>query len=95
MCMNFSKWIFTGVLAGATGVALAYPVKPLTIIVPFAAGTVNDLGAREMAKVLSAVAQQAVVVENRVGAEGTIGTQAMLNSAADGHTMVFVGIERE
>ena len=66
--------LFAGLLATATGLSLAYPVKPITIIVPFAAGTVNDIGAREVAKVLSALGQQAVVVENRAGAEGTIGT---------------------
>lgn len=81
--------LFAGLLATATGLSLAYPVKPITIIVPFAAGTVNDIGAREVAKVLSALGQQAVVVENRAGAEGSIGTQAMLNSAPDGHTLVF------
>lgn len=89
MFKRIPKWLLASAVAVSASVALAYPVKPITIIVPFAAGTVNDIGAREIAKVLAAVAQQAVVVENRVGAEGTIGTQAMLNSPADGHTMVF------
>lgn len=89
MVKKWSARFVAGILATAAGVSLAFPVKTITIIVPFAPGTTNDIGAREVAKVLSVVAKQAVVVENKVGAEGTIGTQAMINSPADGHTLMF------
>lgn len=89
MFKKLPGYLFAGLLATAAGGSLAYPDKPITLIVPFAAGTVNDIGARELAQVLSAVGKQPVVVENRVGAEGTIGTQAMLNSPSDGHTLMF------
>lgn len=95
--MNFrhtaATWALPRALAGltltlATGAALAYPTKPITIIVPFAAGTINDMVARDLAQVLSTIAKQTVTVENRVGAEGTIGALAMINAAPDGHTLM-------
>lgn len=82
-------FIAGGMLLAAAGAAQAFPTKAITIIVPFSAGTTTDVNAREFGIVLSSVARQPVVVENRVGAEGVIGAQALLNAPADGHTVVF------
>ncbi|GAA4353691.1 tripartite tricarboxylate transporter substrate binding protein [Variovorax defluvii] len=76
-------------LSLATSGALAFPDRPITIIVPFNAGTTNDINARDLAQVLSAVAKQPVLVDNRAGAEGTLGGQALVNGPADGHTLMF------
>jgi len=89
MNMQLLKSMLCGLLVAAAGASHAYPDKAITIIVPFGAGTINDINARDFAQVLSAVAQQPVVVENRTGAEGTIGGQALLSAPADGHTLVF------
>ena len=67
-----------------------YPDRPIKLIVPFAAGAGTDAVARFTAQKLEEQLKQPVVVENRVGASGAIGTQAVANAAADGYTLLFV-----
>ena len=67
-----------------------YPERPIKIIVPFAAGAGTDAVARFTAQKLEAQLQQPVIVENRVGASGAIGTQFVANAAPDGYTLLFV-----
>ena len=65
-----------GVLLGATGaIAQAYPTKPITWVVPFTPGGITDSGARIIAKALSERIGQPVLVENRPGAGGVVGTE--------------------
>ncbi|OHC68460.1 MAG: hypothetical protein A3H93_10330 [Rhodocyclales bacterium RIFCSPLOWO2_02_FULL_63_24] len=65
-----------------------YPNKPLRLIVPFAAGGSTDLVARVLAQVLTQRLGQPVIVENRAGAGGMIGLEAVANSAPDGYTLL-------
>ena len=81
-------WLLFATL-GATAFA-DYPDRPVKIIVPFAAGAGTDAVARFTAIKLEAQLKEAVVVENRVGASGAIGTQAVANAAPDGYTLLFV-----
>ena len=67
-----------------------YPDRPIKIIVPFAAGAGTDAVARFTAQKLEEQLKQPVIVENRVGASGAIGTQFVAGSAADGYTLLFV-----
>ena len=75
------------VLAQATG---GFPVKPIRIVVPYPAGGLSDFQIRAMAEPLGRLLGQAVIVDNKPGASGAIGTQAVATSAPDGHTLVFV-----
>lgn len=88
--MNPFKKILLGlVLGAATHLALAFPDKPVTIVVPFPAGGATDVQARVVAERLSDRWGKPVVVENRVGAGGTIGTGYVLRQPADGHTILM------
>ncbi|GKT14901.1 tripartite tricarboxylate transporter substrate binding protein [Acidovorax sp. SUPP2522] len=73
-----------------TAFAQAFPNKPITIIVPFAAGGTTDILARVIGQGLSAELGQSVVVDNRAGAGGNIGGQMAARAPADGYTL-FMG----
>ena len=77
-------------LVSMAGGALAqadYPNKPITLIIPFPAGGVTDVVGREVAKNLTKYLKQPVVVENKAGAGGNIGTLALARSKPDGYTL--------
>ncbi len=69
--------------------ALAYPDRPIRIIVAFPPGSSTDIVARALSQPLSEALGQPVVIENRPGAGGNIGTQAVARSAPDGHTFLM------
>ncbi len=77
-------------LAGAAGIAGAqtYPTKPITIIVPFAAGGGNDIMARLLAQHMGRALGQQFVIDNRGGAAGTLGARAVAKSTPDGYTLM-------
>ena len=70
-----------------------YPNKPIKFIVPFPAGGIVDSVARKIGEKLSAKYGQPIVVENRAGAGGSIGTAVVAQSAPDGYTVLFVGTD--
>jgi tripartite-type tricarboxylate transporter receptor subunit TctC len=71
--------------------AQAYPARPVRWIVGFAAGGPQDIVARLLAQSLSERLGQQFVIENRAGAGGNIGTEAVVRSPADGYTMLMIG----
>ena len=88
--MRFIKLAVVGalLLTGATSFA-AYPDKPIKIIVAFPPGSSTDIVARALSQPLSEALGQPVVIENRPGAGGNIGTVAVARSAADGYTFLM------
>lgn len=71
--------------------ALAFPERAVTLVVPFAAGGSTDIAARLLSERLTAILGQRVVVENRTGAGGVIGSDLVAKAPPDGHTLVMGG----
>jgi len=79
-------------LAAAFASAQSYPVRPVRVIAPFTAGSAIDTLARVIGQKLSDSWGQQMVIDNRVGANGIIGTEAAAKSPADGYTLYFGNI---
>ncbi|MSQ51145.1 MAG: tripartite tricarboxylate transporter substrate binding protein [Betaproteobacteria bacterium] len=79
-------------LAPALASSQSYPSKPIRVIVPTIPGGSVDLIARKLGQKLSDAVGQPILVENPAGAAGVPGTNAVVRSAPDGHTLVFVTV---
>jgi tripartite-type tricarboxylate transporter receptor subunit TctC len=92
MHMGFIKktaLVVIGLTMAGLAMAQKYPAKPITVIVPQAAGGANDTIARVVAQKLSEQLGQSVVIENRVGAGGNVGTAAAAKARPDGYTVMI------
>jgi tripartite-type tricarboxylate transporter receptor subunit TctC len=98
--MELPRRKFLRLVAGAAALpafsriawAQAYPTRPVRIIVGFAPGGGYDIAARLMGQFLSERLGQPFIVENRLGASGTIGTEAVVKAPPDGYTLLLVGL---
>lgn len=79
-------------IMGTAQAADSYPTRPITLIVPFTPGGSTDIIARVMSKQLGAALGQTIIVENKPGAGGIIGTQAAKAAAPDGYTIIMGAI---
>ncbi|CAN5462797.1 tripartite tricarboxylate transporter substrate binding protein [soil metagenome] len=75
-------------LCGGAAQAQTYPTKPIRLVVPFPAGTGADLSARRVAQSMASILNQAIVVENRAGAGGAVGSDFVARAPADGYTLL-------
>lgn len=92
--MSLTRRSTLGLMAGAVFApslvrAQSFPAKPITLVVPYPAGGPTDAIARFVAQDLSGSIGQSVVVDNRAGASGAVGTRAVAHGPADGHMIVF------
>jgi len=78
--------------AYATALAQDYPSRPITMIVPFSAGGPGDVIARIVSTAMSATLKQSFVVENVVGAGGTLGTNRVAKAPPDGYTLLLMHV---
>ena len=67
----------------------AWPERPVTIVVPFPAGSAADANVRVLAEKLKTVLGTAVVIDNKPGANGILGTNAVVRAAPDGYTCLL------
>jgi tripartite-type tricarboxylate transporter receptor subunit TctC len=82
-----------GLIAAGVSFAESYPSRPVKLVLQLPAGSIVDVAARLIATPLSSRLGQPVVVENRPGGGGTIAAKAVASSAADGYTLLFVGVQ--
>jgi tripartite-type tricarboxylate transporter receptor subunit TctC len=76
----------------ATALAQDYPSRPITMIVPFSAGGPGDVIARILGTAMSATLKQSFVIENVVGAGGTLGTNRVAKAPPDGYTLLLMHV---
>lgn len=89
--LRISSAVFLAFLAFAGDIAAqeAYPTRPVTLVSPYPPGGAADLTARPLAPALEKVLKQPVIVVNRTGAGGAVGTQFVSQAPADGYTLVI------
>ena len=85
--MRILPLVFSVLLLGATAHAETYPTRPITLLVPAAAGGGNDTVARVVAEKMARILGQQIVVENRPGAGGGLAARALAHSDPDGYTI--------
>src|SRR5437588_12841679 len=78
------------VLLPALASAQDFPAKPIKLVVPFPAGGPNDIIARVVGQRMSEIAKQPVIIDNRGGQGGVLGTDAVAKAPADGYTIGIV-----
>ena len=79
-------------VAAAGAIAQSYPARPVTFIVPFSPGGGTDISARTVANKLTAKWGQSVIVENRAGAGGILGADAVAKARPDGYTLLIANV---
>jgi tripartite-type tricarboxylate transporter receptor subunit TctC len=90
--LRLSLLAFSMALLASTAMAQAFPAKPVTIVVPFPAGGALDMVARTLSEQMRKDLGQPVIVENRAGAGGTVGSASVARATPDGYTILLGSI---
>lgn len=91
-CTLFLLVLFNAILSLPAWAQSAWPDKPIKLVAPYPPGGQTDLVSRFLAERLAATLGQSVIVENKVGAQGIVGLEAVKNAPADGYTFVYVNV---
>lgn len=94
-CMRWMRhlvWLMLGCLASLSASAQDYPNRPVTLVMPYAAGGPGDVITRTFAAAMQKTLGQQVVVENPAGAAGSIGTAKVARSKPDGYTLLMIHV---
>lgn len=90
MKRSFASWVgIAALVLPGLGAAQTFPAKPVTFVVPFGPAAGADMIARSVAKGMAKHLGQPAIVENKAGGNAFIGSQAVLNAPADGHTVLI------
>ena len=87
MMRNAIRALLLAILAAPAATADVYPSKPITLIVPYAAGSGMDAISRIIAQALGERLKQTITIDNKAGANGTLGSAALARATADGYTL--------
>ena len=91
--MKVGFWLkaaaFAACMASSIALAQSFPTKPITMLIPFAAGGPTDVVGRLVGEHMSRTLGQPVIIENAVGAAGTLAGQRLMASPADGHVILI------
>src|SRR5262245_66187031 len=90
LCLVSLLLAATGALSAQNDPAAKYPERPIRLVVPFPPGGSNDIIARYLAHHLSERYGRQVVIDNRAGADGIIGTEIASRAQPDGYTLLLV-----
>lgn len=94
-CLQSAKYLLVRLLpalflcAGPASAQTSWPTKPITLVVPFVAGGGTDIGTRIVAQRLSQILGQSVIVDNKGGAGGNVGLEAVSRARPDGYTLLI------
>src|SRR5918996_1856025 len=87
--LSFALILLSLLAAPGAAPAQDYPTRPVRVIVPFPAGGITDVGARIVGQKLGEALGQPAVIENRAGASGTLGVDAVTKAVPDGYTILI------
>jgi tripartite-type tricarboxylate transporter receptor subunit TctC len=91
MCfIQYGVWMLMAVIGASHVQAQHFPSRPIRVVVPFPAGGTADTNLRGISAQLERQLGQPIVIDNRAGANGIIGTDIVAKSAPDGHTLLYV-----
>lgn len=90
--LRIARFVLVGLWSVAVAFAQGYPAKPVRFVVPYPAGGVNDIIARVLAQKLGDALGQQIVIDNRPGAGGNLGTDHVAKASPDGYTLLSGGV---
>lgn len=92
LAISATLYAMLAIAVHGSAIAQSYPSRPITMVVPFPPGGTSDANARLIAQEITKSLGQPVIIENRPGANGNIGSATVARAAPDGHTILLSGV---